>query len=60
MERPRFTDKKLICVDCGHEFVWSGSERFYFWSRALATPKRCQPCRERRKATIAPPEVRDG
>ena len=60
MERPVFQDKKIKCVDCGAQFVWEQHEQFYFWSKNLATPKRCPECRERRKLTIAPEGARYG
>jgi len=52
IEKPQFTDELLTCVDCGREFSFTAGEQDYFWSKELAAPKRCKPCRERRKITI--------
>lgn len=50
-----FTDRRLKCVDCGAEFIFSAGEQRFFGSKfpPLAEPKRCPECRKRRKATIA-------
>ena len=56
----RFIDKVLTCQDCGQIFTWSAPEQRYYFSKRLSPPKRCVPCRERRKATIIPArEVRN-
>lgn len=53
---PCFTDKELTCVDCGRKFKWEVGEQRFYWSKGLATPKRCPECRKFRRDTI----VRDG
>jgi len=50
----QFEDKKLKCVDCGAEFVFSSREQEFFWSKNLSTPKRCKPCRQLRRAKLIP------
>jgi hypothetical protein len=47
-----FTEKKLTCADCGQEFVFTEGEQRYFWSKGLAEPKRCKPCRVIRRRSI--------
>jgi len=47
-----FTEKKLTCEDCGREFVFTEGEQRYFWSKGLAEPKRCKPCRVIRRRSI--------
>jgi len=52
MERRDFVDKKLKCLDCGCEYIFSAGEQFFFWSKGLSLPKRCPECRLRRKLTL--------
>ncbi len=47
-----FTEKKLTCADCGREFTFTEGEQRYFWSKGLAEPKRCKPCRVIRRRSI--------
>ena len=47
-----FTEKKLICADCGQEFIFTEGEQRYFWSKGLAEPKRCKPCRMIRRRSL--------
>lgn len=47
-------DKFLCCLDCGGTFVFTGGEQAYYQSKQLSIPKRCKPCRERRRATLVP------
>jgi hypothetical protein len=53
-ERPEFYDKYIECMDCGNVFLFSAGEAAYFWSKKLAPPKRCEPCRKARKLSIVP------
>lgn len=42
-----YTDKIIICKDCGAEFVFSAQEQELFATRGLKNePKRCYACRE--------------
>lgn len=50
---PEYQDTTLTCEDCGHTFIFTAGEQQFFYSKGLATPKRCQPCRKYRKAIIA-------
>ena len=47
-----FTEKKLTCADCGLEFIFTEGEQTYFWSKGLAEPKRCKPCRMLRRRSL--------
>ena len=43
-------DKTLTCKDCGAEFVFTeGEQQFYAEKGFNNEPKRCKPCREKRK-----------
>jgi hypothetical protein len=55
-----FQDKVLKCCDCGESFIWTAGEQAYYYSKQLSQPKRDKACRELRKRTILPQEVRDG
>jgi CxxC-x17-CxxC domain-containing protein len=48
-----YTDKVLVCADCGQEFVFTASEQDFFTQRGFSEPKRCAPCRSARKAARA-------
>jgi hypothetical protein len=40
-----FTDKILLCVDCGEEFVFTVGAQEYFSQRGFSEdPKRCKTC----------------
>ena len=46
------SDKTLVCVDCGSEFVFTAGEQEFFNSRGYVNdPKRCTTCRSSRRAT---------
>lgn len=45
-----YEDKELICKDCGEFFTFSGGEQRYYAERQFSEPKRCKPCRQKRKA----------
>jgi ribosomal protein L36 len=47
-----FIERILTCVDCGQDFIFSEDEQRYFWSKGLAEPKRCKPCRVIRRRSI--------
>ena len=45
-----FTDKSILCRDCGQTFIWSASEQEFYQSRGFENePVRCRDCRNRRK-----------
>ncbi|UCH51226.1 MAG: zinc-ribbon domain-containing protein [Chloroflexota bacterium] len=50
--KPVYRDKSIICCDCGNSFVFTSGEQVFFYDRGLSEPKRCGPCRERRRQAI--------
>ena len=45
-----YTDKKLVCMDCGTEFVFTaGEQEFYAQKGFIDEPKRCKDCIKARK-----------
>ena len=51
-EKIDFEDKDLVCSDCGLKFTFAQDEQRFFWSKGLAEPKRCKPCRIIRRRSI--------
>lgn len=47
-----YQDMKIFCADCDQEFTFTVEEQRFFRSKGLSIPKRCQPCRKARKASI--------
>jgi CxxC-x17-CxxC domain-containing protein len=46
-----YTDKTLVCKDCGREFVFSASEQEFYAEKGFENePQRCRDCRAARKA----------
>jgi len=45
-----FTDKTLVCADCGQEFLFTASEQEFYSARQFSEPRRCSSCRAARKA----------
>ena len=44
------SDKTLICVNCGGEFIFTAGEQEFFNSRGFSNePKRCRSCRAVRR-----------
>ncbi|NMA64692.1 MAG: hypothetical protein GX957_00415, partial [Clostridiaceae bacterium] len=39
----------MKCIDCGADFFTEGERDFYF-SKGFEMPKRCKPCRDKKKA----------
>ena len=45
------SDKTLVCVECGGEFIFTVGEQEFFNSRGFTNePKRCPSCRSTRRA----------
>ena len=45
-----YEDEKLVCEDCGQEFVFSAGEQEFYAEKGLVNkPKRCPECRKSRK-----------
>ena len=51
-EKIGFEDKELVCADCGLRFTFTEDEQRFFWSKGLAEPKRCKPCRMLRRRSL--------
>jgi CxxC-x17-CxxC domain-containing protein len=46
-----FEDKKVVCSDCGAEFVHSAEDQARYAERGFShEPKRCPQCRESRRS----------
>lgn len=43
-------DTTLTCSDCNEEFIFTGGEREFYEEKGYDNPKRCKPCRDKRKA----------
>ncbi len=45
-----YQDEKLICEDCGAEFIFTqGEQEFYAEKGLVNKPKRCTECRKARR-----------
>jgi CxxC-x17-CxxC domain-containing protein len=45
-----FTDKSLVCRDCGAEFVFTAGEQEFYAEKGFANePSRCRDCRTAQK-----------
>lgn len=45
-----YTDKTLICKDCGREFIFTAGEQEFFAQKGFTNePQRCKECRAKRK-----------
>ena len=40
----------IKCVDCQSEFEHTERDQQFYQERGFAAPKRCKPCREKKKA----------
>jgi len=50
MEENNYTDKTLVCKDCGAEFTFSAGEQAFFAEKGFTNePVRCPACRKARK-----------
>jgi CxxC-x17-CxxC domain-containing protein len=49
-----FQDKRLTCVDCGTEFLWTAGEQLFFADKNFKNePKRCKDCKSKRNARMS-------
>ena len=47
-----YTDKTLVCKDCGNEFVFTAGEQEFYAEKGFQNePTRCKACRQARKAS---------
>ncbi len=43
-------DKQITCVECGELFTFTVSEQNFYREKGFVNePKRCKPCRDKRK-----------
>ena len=46
-----FTEKSLVCSDCGKSFAFTAEEQEFFASKGYTNePKRCPACRQNRRS----------
>jgi len=43
------SDEVILCADCRSEFPFTESEATFFASKGLTKPRRCKPCRQKRR-----------
>lgn len=44
-------DRTLVCQDCGCEFTFTAGEQEFYKEKGFESdPKRCKPCRDKKKA----------
>lgn len=44
-------DKKITCVDCGAEFLFTVRDQEFYAEKGFTNePKRCKACRDKKKA----------
>lgn len=43
-------DKKIVCVNCKEEFIFSADDQKFYAERGFSEPKRCKKCRDEAKA----------
>ena len=49
-EHVMYEDEKLICEDCGSEFIFTAGEQEFYAEKGLTNkPKRCPECRKLRR-----------
>jgi DNA replicative helicase MCM subunit Mcm2 (Cdc46/Mcm family) len=47
-----YSDKTLVCKDCGAEFVFTAGEQEFYAEKGFQNePTRCKACRSARKAS---------
>ena len=48
-----YTDKNILCVECGQEFVFTAGEQLFFADKGLRNePKRCKSCKQNKNERI--------
>jgi len=43
-------DKKIKCIDCFKDFIFTAGEQEFFEERGYSEPIRCKECRSKKKA----------
>ncbi|MDO9515466.1 MAG: zinc-ribbon domain containing protein [Syntrophales bacterium] len=41
-------DIRIVCIQCGHEFVFTASEQRCYRDRNFTSPRRCPECRKKK------------
>ena len=50
-----YTDKTLVCKECGKEFVFTAGEQEFYAEKGFQNePQRCRECRNARKNNARP------
>lgn len=47
-----YSDVKIVCRDCGKEFIFSAKSQKHFERLGWSQPKRCKCCREHRNTVF--------
>jgi len=47
----RYSDRNLVCRDCGKQFTFTAGEQEFYASREYSEPTRCTDCRAARKSS---------
>ncbi len=42
-------DKKIVCKDCGNEFIFTIKDQEFYTEKGFSDPIRCFDCRQKRK-----------
>jgi len=51
-----YQDKRLKCIDCGAEFVFTAGEQLFFRDKQFKNePKRCKACKAKRVSVLGAP-----
>jgi N-acetylglutamate synthase-like GNAT family acetyltransferase len=48
-DRVTFRAQLIACADCHELFTWSAKEQEFFAAQGFQPPKRCQPCRGKKR-----------
>lgn len=55
-----YTDKTLVCKDCGQEFTFTAGEQEFYAEKGFTNePQRCKACRAARKGAARNGEPRE-
>ena len=50
---PEFQDRRLVCPDCGGDFIWTAGEQLFYAEKGLThPPKRCKSCKEQKNRQL--------
>lgn len=58
-------DRRLVCLECGEDFIFTEGEQQFFGARHLTEPRRCRACRlarrleDRGRRSMAPARPHD-